>query len=197
TQSTASVEKRLAQMKLVFELQGMPQLKRNEEMYLRSAEAPTRAIIPAAGDHLDEYSMKEIAADIPMAMLDVNGKPLLQRQREVLNLAGVRELIAVGGYRREKITVDGVKLLDNRLWESTGEMASIFAGDTESNYQGRTLISYSDILFDKDALNRLLGCDENIVLLVDSTSKAPASQQKHDRRTDRVVLADPASAQGR
>jgi phosphoenolpyruvate phosphomutase len=199
TQSTASVEKRLAPMKLVFELQGMPQLKRNEEIYLRSGDTPIRAIIPAAGDHLDEYSMKEIAADIPMAMLDVNGKPLLQRQREMLNLAGVRELVVVGGYRREKITVDGVKLLENSLWESTGELASIFAGEVETSYQGRTLIAYSDILFDEDALSRLLSCDDNIVLLVDSSpdSKGLALHVKSDRRIDLVVLADPPTTQGR
>ncbi len=193
TQSTASVEKRLASMKLVFELQGMPQLKRNEDMYLRSNEPPTRAIIPAAGDHLDEYSMKDIAADIPMAMLDVNGKPLLQRQREVLNLSGVRELIAVGGYRREKITVDGIKLFENPRWESTGELTSILAGDTDADYQGRTLISYSDILFDKDAVNRLLGCDDDdIVLLVDSTadSKTQDRLQAMNRGIDLVLLAD-------
>ena len=191
TQSTASVEKRLASMKLVFELQGMPQLKRNEEMYLRSNETPTRAIIPAAGDHLDEYSMKDIAADIPMAMLDVNGKPLLQRQREVLNLSGVRELIAVGGYRREKISVDGVKLFENPRWESTGELVSILVGDTEPAYSGRTLVSYSDILFDKDTLSRLLSCeDDHIVLLVDSTcnSEMQGRPQTINRRTDLVSL---------
>jgi len=199
TQSTASVEKRLAPMKLVFELQGMPQLKRNEEIYLRSGVAPTRAIIPAAGDHLDEYSMKHIAADIPMAMLDVNGKPLLQRQREVLNLSGVRELIAVGGYRREKITVDGIKLLENHLWESTGEMASILVGDTDPNYAGRTLISYSDILFDKDALNRLLCCEEDIVLLVDTSFglHRHVPQQEVGRRLDLVKLADSETLQAR
>jgi len=199
TQSSASVEKRLAPMKLVFELQGMPQLKRNEEIYLRSGEALTRAIIPAAGDHLDEYSMKDIAGDIPMAMLDVNGTPLLQRQRDVLHLSGVRDLTAVGGYRREKITVEGIKLLDNPLWKSTGEMASIVAGDAEPNFAGRTLISYSDILFDKDALNKLLGCEEDVVLLVDSTysSQRHAPQQKTDHKIDLVALADPASSQAR
>jgi phosphoenolpyruvate phosphomutase len=117
----------------------------------------------------------------------------------VLNLSGVRELIAVGGYRREKITVDGIKLLENRLWESTGEMASIFVGDVEMSYQGRTLISYSDILFDEDTLSRLLSCDDNIVLLVDSTSGSQglAPHQKPDRKIDLVVLADPATTQGR
>jgi phosphoenolpyruvate phosphomutase len=137
--------------------------------------------------------MKDIAADIPMAMLDVNGKPLLQRQREILNLSGVRELIAVGGYRREKIVVDGIKLSENPQWVSTGELTSILAGDMDADYPGRTLISYSDILFDKDALNRLLSCDDDdIVLLVDSTddSKTQEHSKAANRRIDLVLLAD-------
>jgi phosphoenolpyruvate phosphomutase len=175
----------------------MPQLKRNEEIYLRSGETPTRAIIPAAGDHLDEYSMKDIAADIPMAMLDVNGKPLLQRQREVLNLSGIRELFAVGGYRRDKIAVEGIKVLENPLWDSTGEMVSILAGDTEPNYTGRTLLSYSDILFDKDALERLLGADDDIVLLVDTSDHTKSEMTSEKRKIDLVVLADPPSTTSR
>ena len=79
TGTSTTVEPQIAPLKLVFELQGMPQMKRDEEIYLRSGQLRTRAVIPAAGDHLDEYSMKHIAADIPMAMLDINGKPLLQR----------------------------------------------------------------------------------------------------------------------
>ena len=48
---------------------------------------------------------------------------------------------------------------------------------------------YSDILFDNDALNKLLRSDEDITLLVDRTfdSKSYAP----DRRLDLVMLADP------
>src|SRR5437763_13708261 len=71
-------------------------------------------------------------------------------------------------------------------------MASFLVGDTDPNYSGRTLISYSDILFDKDALNRLLNCEEDIVLLVDTSfgSHRHVPHQEVDRRLDLVSLAD-------
>lgn len=186
--TTATVEPKIAPMKLVFELQGMPQMKRDEEIYLRSGQPRTRAIIPAAGDHLDEYSMKHIAADIPMAMLDINGKPLLQRQLEVLNTCGVADITVIGGYRREKIQVDGIKLVANTDWQTTGIAHSLFCADADKEYDSRTLMVYSDILFDNDALNKLLRSEEDITLLVDRTydsrSYAP------DRKLDLVVLSD-------
>ncbi len=186
--STAPVEARLAPMKLVFELQGMPQLKRDEEIFLRTGETLTRAIIPAAGDHLNEYSMKHIASDIPMAMLDVNGKPLLRRQMEMLNLSGVRHVTVTAGYKREKIDVEGVKIAENSEWASTGEMVSILAADSGQEFPGRSLVAYSDILFDGEVLQKLLRCDKDIVLLVDrsydSKNYAP------ERRIDLVALAD-------
>ncbi len=187
--STGLVEGRIAPMKLVFELQGMPLLKQDEEIYLRTAMPRTRALVPAAGDHLDEYSMKDIASDIPMAMLDVNGKPLLQRQMEVLNLAGVGDVTVVGGYKMKRINVGGTKLLANPEWQETGEMVSILQG--ANGYKGRTLIAYSDILFDVEPLERLLGSEADITLLIDRTFKG--KQYTSERRIDLVKLAQPFS----
>lgn len=195
--STAPVETRIAPMKLVFEMQGMPQYKRDEEAYVRTGGPETRAIIPGSGDHLNEYSMKDIASDIPMAMLDLSGKPLLVRQMEVLNQSGVRDVTFVGGYKREKVTVEGVKIAENPAWANTGEMVSIFSGDSRSDYLGRTLVGYSDILFDREALTKLLKCGEDIVLLVDR-GYDPA-RHTETRKLDLVSLAEvsPRSRSGR
>ena len=185
--STATVESRIAPMKLVFELQGMPQMKRDEEVFLRSGQPRTRAIIPAAGDHLEEYSMKHIAADIPIAMLDVNSKPLLQRQVEVLNRSGVADITVVTGYKRDKIQVDGIKLVPNLEWESTGIAHSILCADGE--YDGRTLIAFSDILFDNDTLDRLLKSEADITLLVDRTYDS--KRYSPDRNITLVRVSEP------
>ncbi len=56
------------------------------------------------------YSMKEIAAEIPIAMADVNGKTLLERQMNALARNGIYDVHVVGGYKCDKIKVDGIKL---------------------------------------------------------------------------------------
>jgi phosphoenolpyruvate phosphomutase len=185
--STAASEEKIAPMSLVFDLQGFPQFKRDEAIYVRTGVKRTRAIIPAAGDHLDEYSMKQIASDIPMAMLDLNGKPLLQRQVESLNVSGVRDVTVVGGYKHEKIQLDGIKLAVNPDWKETGEAESIFRGD--SDYDGFTLVVYSDILFDSEVVGKLLKTDADITLLVDRSYSS--KNYGASRRIDLVKVANP------
>jgi phosphoenolpyruvate phosphomutase len=184
TDGSRSVEEKIVPLRTVFELQGMPQFKRDEEAYGRHGKERTRAIIPAAGDHMDEYSMKHIAADIPMAMLDVNGKPLLQRQGEILNQAGIGEITVVAGYKRERINVEGIQLLENPAWQQTGELHSIMCA--ASVYEGRTLIAYSDILFDGEALAQLLKSESDITLLVESSYQTKGSSP--ERGVDLVVV---------
>lgn len=193
TDSSRSVEEKIVPLRTVFELQGMPQFKQDEEIYARTGKERTRAIIPAAGDHLDEYSMKHIAADIPMAMLVLNGKPLLQRQVEILNQSGIGDVTVVAGYKQEKINVDGIKLISNPDWQSKGELHSIMCA--ASDYEGRTLIGYSDILFDTDVLGKLLKSDRDITLLIDRTYTGKECHS--ERRLDLVVIDTPVPASRR
>jgi len=187
TDCTSSVEERIAPMKLVFDLQGMPELRKLEQVYLRTDSQPVRAVIPAAGDHLAEYSMKHIAADIPMPMLDVNGKPLLQRQVEALNRAEVSDITVIGGYRHEQILVDGVKLRVNSRFRERGIAYSIMTDQPDNG--SRTLIAYADILFDADVIDLMVRTEMDIVLAVDCTySDKPYAP---DRRIDLVRLAEP------
>jgi len=188
--STATVEERIAPMSLLFDIQGMPQLKRHEEMFLNLAQETTRAIIPAAGDHLAEYSMTQIASDIPMAMLDINGKPLVRRQVEVLKLAGVKSITVVGGYKRERISVEGVTIAESPQWATTGEMSSILRVEGDRPFEGRTLIAYSDILFDRNLCRRLLECEDDIVIVGDRGYR-PERYDSNRKRSDLVALVEP------
>jgi phosphoenolpyruvate phosphomutase len=174
-------------MRLIFELQGFPQLKRHEESFLRSGKRYVRAIIPAAGDHLYEYSMKDLAADIPIAMLDINGKPLLQRQVETLNATGIQDITVVGGYKRDTIRLDGIRLASNEDWQTTGAMRSILCGAGDDGQD--TLVAYSDILFDRETIAKLIDSDADITLLVDNTY--PGKRYPQNRCPDLVMVANP------
>lgn len=166
TGSSASVENKITPMSEVFELQGMHKMKEEELNYASTTGESFRAIIPAAGDHLAEYSMKHIFSDIPISMLDINGKPLLQRQVEVLNRCKVYDIYCVGGYRKEKIEIDGVKVISNPDYQKTGILDSLMCAAEE--IQGKVLVIYGDVLFDHTIINRILDNPEDITILVDS-----------------------------
>jgi len=194
--ATAGVEAGIAPMKLLFELQGMPELNRAEREYHRSGAAPTRAVILTAGDHHDAASMTELAGEVPLSALDVSGKSLLRRQVEALAQAGVRDVTVVTGYRHEAVTCDGVALVHNPDWATTGEAASLMCVTDEAGAPAdqRTLLVYGDVLFDVELLQRVLKTDGEATIVVDRGE--PHHNGRDGKRRDLVQLAA-APAPGR
>lgn len=194
--TTANVEADLAPMHALFDLQGMPELERAEREFLRGGAAPARAIILSAGDHRDAASMRQLADDVPLAALDVNGRTLLQRQAESLAHAGVRDVTVVTGYRHEAVAGDGVTLAHNAAWATTGEAVSLMAvpDDTGSSADARTLVLYGDLLFDADLVQQLLRSDADVTVVVDRNHARQGNADAKHR--DLVQLAE-APAPGR
>lgn len=185
--SSASIENKIASLKKVFEIQGMSKMQEDELMYACRDKEKTIAIIPAAGDHLEEYSMKDISADIPIAMLDINGKPLLQRQIEVLNRCKIYDIHVVGGYKKEKIDIDGIKLIPNLDYKTTGILHSVVCALKQ--IEDRAFITYGDVLFDHIILNRILQSSEDITIIVDNTYDA--KHYRTDKRVELVIMDTP------
>lgn len=165
--TSASVEGRIASMKEVFEIQGMRQMKESELIYDGSGNEKIVAVIPAAGDHLEEYSMKDISSDIPISMLDINGKSLLQRQVEVLNRCKVYDIRVVAGYKKEKVAIEAVKIVANNLYKDTGILYSVMLA--LDSVEQRAFITYGDTLFDHFILERLADSPRDITIIVDRT----------------------------
>jgi phosphoenolpyruvate phosphomutase len=181
--STSCIEDRIAGMQEIFDLQGMYKMKNDEMLYACPENQRIAALIPVAGDHLEEYSMKEISRDIPIAMLDINGKPLLQRQIETLYKCGIYDVRVVAGYKKEKINVDGIKLIDNKRYKTSGILYSVMQGLKEID--NPCLVIYGDVLFDHFLINKALNKNSEIVLTVDSTYDA--KRQNNKKRPELVV----------
>lgn len=170
TGSSEAVESKIASMNDVFELQGMHKMKESELIYSGSDREKIVAIIPAAGDHLEEYSMKAISSDVPITMLDINGKPLLQRQVEVLNRCRVYDIRVVAGYKKEKITVDGIKIVPNERYKDTGILYSVM--QAMRSIEQRVFITYGDTVFDHIIFEKMTESQKDITILVDKTYMA-------------------------
>ncbi len=181
---TASVEDKIATLDEVFELQGMPQMKESELKYSLADSANVVAVIPVAGDHLQEHSMKNISEDIPFSMLDINGKPLLQRQVEVLNKCKIYSINVVVGYKKEEVGVDGVRLINNPDYSNTGTLYSIMCALDEISE--KTIICFGDVIFDHVILNRIMESREDITVLIDSSYDS--KYVNNNRRKELVVV---------
>lgn len=169
------VNSRIVTMDEVFRLQGMHVMKNNEKKYLKTKKGSIKAIVPAAGAKIDE-SLQPILVDKPLAMIDINGKPLMQRNIDAFNIVGIQDINVVVGYQADKVNLEGVNIINNEDFRTKGIMHSIIKG--VDSIADKNLIVYSDILLDHYLLDKLTDREEDFVLVVDSTYKKTNTRNK-------------------
>jgi len=166
----SGIDMNIVPMQEMFDLQGMTKMKEDEKKFLKSEKGDVKAIILAAGDISNEESFKDkdLLKDIPIAMLDINGKPVLQRAVENLNNIGLQNISVATGYKSDKVILDGIEKIENPDYQNSGIADSIFKA-TEKSLGERNLMIYGDIVFDKEIVERLFRNSSDIVLLIDSS----------------------------
>ncbi|MCK5031333.1 MAG: phosphocholine cytidylyltransferase family protein [Thermoplasmatales archaeon] len=126
-----------------------------------------KAIIVAAGHDKRLGSLNE---NLPKCMLDVKGKTIIERQIENIRDCGIDDIIIIKGYKQEIINIPNIKYYINPDFETSGILSSLFFAEGEMNCD--FIFLYSDIIFDKKILKRLLKDKADISLVVDLDWKA-------------------------
>ncbi|HEV8642688.1 MAG TPA: isocitrate lyase/phosphoenolpyruvate mutase family protein [Methylomirabilota bacterium] len=166
---------------------GVDEFKQIETEFLPRGASDVRAVIIAAGSG---KSLLPLTEDRPQCMLDIKGRTVLERQLETLRACGVQEIAVVRGYRKETVTAPGVRFYDNDAFDESGELASLFAAEPELH--GRVLFLYSDILFERAVLEKVLRAEGDVVIAVD---RAWVDQRDRllplAKPVDLVVTSDP------
>lgn len=122
-----------------------------------------KAIIIAAGMGL---RMKPFTDDTPKCMLKFNDKTLLRHQIDTLRKAGIKDIIVVKGYREEKINYKDVTYYMNNDYRNNNILHSLFCAEREMD--GEFVAVYSDIIYDKDILEKLMADRRDISVAVDT-----------------------------
>jgi phosphoenolpyruvate phosphomutase len=160
--SAAAVDDRIVPLGEVYRLVNLGQLKADERAYLPPDAESVKAVILAAGF---DSRLMPLVSDRPKAMLDVKGKSILERQIEGLQGCGIRQIAVVRGYKKEQVTLPGVRYYDNDAFEESGELESLLRAGAELS--GAVIVMYGDILFDRNILERLLQSAEDITIACD------------------------------
>ena len=121
-----------------------------------------RAIILAAGSGL---RLNQHTIDIPKALLDLNGKSILERQISLLREYGVNEIFVVTGYKREKYVLKDIEYIFNPRYSETEQLASMMAARTK--IFDDVLVIFGDILFDSQILQQILASNDDIAMAID------------------------------
>ncbi len=120
------------------------------------------AIILAAGKGT---RLRPLTDDIPKCMVEIDGKPMLEWQLDLLTDAGIENIVVVTGYLEDKIRYPQITKVHNPEYSSTNMVYSLFCA--EEYLQGDLIISYGDIIYSDEVLQKLMDSDEDIVIASD------------------------------
>ena len=133
-----------------------------------------RAIILAAGSGL---RLGQYTKDIPKALLDLNGKSILERQISLLREHGVNEIFVVTGYKREKHVLKDIEYIFNPKYSETEQLASMMV--VRPKIFDDVLVIFGDIIFDSQILQQILASNDDISIAIDLDW-----EKSYDARTD-------------
>ena len=122
-----------------------------------------KAIIIAAGMGI---RLNPLTNNKPKCLLKIGGKTIMERQLETLRLCGVTDISVIRGYKGEKINFPGIKYYENINYQNNNILNSLFYAEPEM--EGEFIISYSDILYDKSVVEKLLKNKNDISIVVDT-----------------------------
>lgn len=128
-------------------------------------QTDVKAILLAAGRG---SRLSPLTDDRPKGMVELNGKPLLHHQLEVLQGAGVTDIAVVTGYRGDRIShpTIAVRRIENPRWETTNMVASLYCAAPELS--GAAIVAYTDIVYQPSVVQALLACPADICVVVDT-----------------------------
>lgn len=125
------------------------------------------ALILAAGQGT---RLRPITDNIPKCMVKVCGRSILHRQLDTFENVGIKKIYVVAGYKEEKIIDSRIVKIINQRYAETNMVYSLFCA--EQLVEGNLIISYGDIFYTEEVLQRILSSQKDIVIASDKSWEA-------------------------
>jgi len=122
-----------------------------------------RALILAAGRG---SRMGRLADNRPKCLVELEGKPLIERQIAALRRGGADEIGVVRGYRAEMIDFRGLSYFANQRWAETNMVMSLAAAAPWLR-SGPVIVSYADIFYRNELVRGLAAASGQLVISYD------------------------------
>ena len=142
-----------------------------------------KAIIIAAGP---STRLRPFTEYKPKCLLEIEGITILDRTLEALYSCGINDIVIIRGYQKETIKLPNIRYYDNEDYYNNNILESLFYAEPEMNDD--FIFTYSDILYSKHVVQKLLDSPHDINLVIDTDwRKRYENRTKHP--TDEAELA--------
>ena len=129
-----------------------------------------KVIILAAGQGT---RLRPLTDHCPKCMVEVNGKSIIERQLDTMHSCGIedKDITIIAGYRndvlKEKFKDTEINFIVNEEYENTNMVCSLMCARSLMEAEDDILISYGDIIYNKEVLGKILQSEENMSVIVD------------------------------
>ncbi len=162
-----------------------------------------KMIILAAGSGT---RLRPLTNDRPKCLVTYQGYPLIEYILSAADHCGIDDIVVVGGYRadtlRRYLSDRPVRFYINTEFNNTNMVNTLFCAEPE--LRGDIILSYSDIIYSKEILTRMISSSADIAVAVDTAWEdlwrirmenplADAETMKIDDRGRIIELGKPAS----
>ena len=129
-----------------------------------------KVIILAAGQGT---RLRPLTDHCTKCMVEVNGKSIIERQLDTMHSCGIedKDITIIAGYRndvlKEKFKDTEINFIVNEEYENTNMVCSLMCARSLMEAEDDILISYGDIIYNKEVLGKILQSEENMSVIVD------------------------------
>ncbi|WP_428326237.1 NTP transferase domain-containing protein [Nitrosopumilus sp.] len=120
------------------------------------------AIILAAGKG---ERLLPLTKNNPKCMVKLFEKSLIEIQIDTLQKCGISDISIVTGYCHEKISFPNLNYFHNHVYDKTNMVETLFCA--KEKFTDSTIISYGDIVFEKQVLEKLIDSNDDVSVVVD------------------------------
>ena len=126
-----------------------------------------KVIILAAGRGT---RLGELTSSKPKCMVEVLGKPIIKHQLDLLSSNNISEIYVATGYMSDKINFPSItKKFYNKDYLTTNMVHSLFKCKDILIDDDDLLITYGDIIYNKNILNKVVNFNSSIGVVVDKS----------------------------
>ena len=133
-----------------------------------------KSIILAAGP---SSRLRPLTLETPKTLLEIEGKTILERIMDAQRACGIEEFAIVRGYKKEQFNIPNVTYFDNDKCWDTNILYSLMLA--EEFMDDGFIVSYCDILYTSDVVQKLMDSPHDISIVVDT-----AWRERYEGRTD-------------
>ncbi len=123
-----------------------------------------KGIILAAGEG---KRLKPFTDNNPKCFIQLEDKSILDRQIEAMRSCGVEDIIVIKGHLQEKISRKDVRYYVNPQYDKTNMVMTLWCAEKEFDGNCDIIVSYGDIIYNKEVLQKLIQSSHDISVVVD------------------------------